>query len=116
MSQKSKKHHSGGMEKIKEAHRGELWLWGRLVSTSQDPRNGFPLGLSPGLRANLALTPGILTCQHIENSFMFQGRLYRHQILETLETSHITNLMLNPYHRTRGLAHPLANTVVPEAS
>lgn len=63
MTQKSKRHqiqsHSGGMEKIKEAHRGELWLWGRLVSTRQDPRDGFPLGLSPGLRASLACPLGI---------------------------------------------------------
>lgn len=86
------------------------------MSTGQNPRNGIPLGLSPGLRASLALTPEILTRQHIENSFMFQGRSHRHQTLKTLETSQVINLTLNRYHQTRGYAHPLASTVVLEAS
>lgn len=120
MTQKSKKHqiwsHFGGIEEIKEAHRGELWFWRRLVSTRQSPRNGIPLGLSPGIRASLALSPGILTRQHIENSFVFQGRSHRHQTLETLETSQVINLTLNWYQQTRGYTHPLANTVVLEAS
>lgn len=78
--------HSGGME-IKEAPRAELWLWGKLVSTRQDPRDGIPLVLSLGLRDGLAHTPGFLVCQHIENTCMFQGWLHRHQTPETLETS-----------------------------
>lgn len=82
MTHKSKQHqiwsHSGGMEKIKEAHRAELCLWGSLASNRQNPRDGTPLIPSPGLRASLALTPRILICQHIEDSCMFQGRSHRH--------------------------------------
>lgn len=87
MTQKSKKRqiwsHSGGMEKIKEAPRAELWLWGKLVSTRQDPGDGIPLVFSLGLRTGLAHTPGFLICQHIENTCMFQGWLHRHQTPET---------------------------------